>query len=268
LKLYGINLENPIEKSCIKLSDFPVIYKFYNNQLREVSLYMREDKLSSFVFMITDVISFECDIDNKKIYYKLYSEGTKELLEYWLYHTLMPIYLTISNTYYFLHACAVRIDEKSVLFMAASMGGKSTMTDYFMKQGHTLISDDKVGCLYEDDLYKIVPSYPYHRPYRKFEDLGYKVDNFEEKITNLDIIYILDVDKKYDKVSLKELKGIEKFSQLISGTEIDLELFQKERFSFVSGLANKIPMILVNIPKDLTRLDETYKAITTYTQGL
>jgi len=268
LNLYGININNPVEKKSITLVDYPVIYKFYNNQLREVSLYMKDNEVNSFVFAIKDVVTFECNIDKSEIFYKFYSKGTEQLLEYWLYHTLMPIYLTISNTYYFLHACAVRVEEKSILFMANSMGGKSTMTDYFMKQGHTLISDDKVGCLNENNLYKIVPSYPYHRPYRKFEDLGYKVDNFEKNKTNLNIIYILDVNEIYNEVSLKELSGLEKFSHLISGTEIGLPLFQEERFKFVSDLANKVQMMLVSIPKDLSRLSESYEEIIKYTKGL
>ena len=35
-----------------------------------------------------------------------------------------------------------------------------------------MISDDKVATFIKEELIYAVPSYPYHRPYRKVEDLG------------------------------------------------------------------------------------------------
>jgi len=162
----------------------------------------------------------------------------------------------------------VKIEESSVLFMADSMGGKSTMTDYFLQQGHTLISDDKVGTFEKDGEMMLVSSYPYHRPYRKFEDLGYKVENFAVGAGHLDVIYMLDVDESYDKVTLEELKGIEKVSLLIRGTDIGLPVFQKERFTHITKLANTTPVFRVHIPKDLERLSETYEQIVKKTKQL
>jgi len=162
----------------------------------------------------------------------------------------------------------VKIEESSVLFMADSMGGKSTMTDYFLQQGHTLISDDKVGTFEENGKFMLVSSYPYHRPYRKFEDLGYKVENFAEGGSSLDVIYMLDVDESYDKVTLEELKGIEKVSLLIRGTDIGLPVHLKERFTHVTALANATPVFRVHIPKDLERLSETYEHIVKKTKQL
>ncbi len=64
------------------------------------------------------------------------------------------------------------------MFIAPSMGGKSTLTDFFIQQGHGLISDDKVPTVIENGQFLAGGSHPYHRPHRRFEELGYHVDNF------------------------------------------------------------------------------------------
>ena len=61
------------------------------------------------------------------------------MLEYWCFHIVLPIFFTIEETFDFLHAGAVEVEGKLILFVAESFGGKSTMTDFFMKQGHTSI---------------------------------------------------------------------------------------------------------------------------------
>ena len=248
-----------VEKKIILNDAYQETYNFCNNQGRTIVLYKNID---SFVLNIENVLSFECFIKTHEVFYQLHQDGNKNLLEYWFSHTLLPIFFTISNKYYFLHAGSVRVANTTVLFMADSMGGKSTMTDYFLQQGHKLVSDDKVGTYLDDGRIMLVSSYPYHRPYRKFEDLGIKVVNFESNVTHLDIIYALDVNPMYDEVIIEELKGVEKVSFLIRGTDIGLPLFLKERFAYVTKLANITPVYKIHIPKDITRLHEAYTAIT------
>jgi hypothetical protein len=240
-------------------------YKFHNNQDREISLCIKTD---SFVFKVKDVVSFEGFTKTNEVFYQLHEKGTQQLLEYWFTHTLLPIFFTLTNKYYFLHAGAVKVDNTNILFMADSMGGKSTMTDHFLQKGHPLISDDKVGTFEENGKFMLVSSYPYHRPYRKFEDLGYKVENFVEGSGHLDVIYMLDVNETYDKVTLEELKGIEKVSLLIRGTDIGLPVHLKERFAHVTALANATPVFRVHIPKDLERLSEAYEQIVKNTKQI
>jgi len=251
------------KKNIIKSYGCQKIYKFDNNQNREISLCLNTN---SFIFRVKDVVSFQCFTKTNKIFYQFHKEGNQKLLDYWLAHTLLPIFFTITNKYYFLHAGAVKIENKTILFMADSMGGKSTITNYFIQKGHTLVSDDKVGTFEEEGNFKLVSSYPYHRPYRKFEDLGLKVENFEEAVTNLDIIYMLDVDEEYDEVKLTELKGVEKLSLLIRGTEIGLPFLLKERFAYITKLANSTPVFQIQIPKDLKRLSEVYSKIIQHTK--
>ena len=279
MKLYNYEIDNFLSyqshkidnRLCLIQKDFsyPVsckkIYKFNNNQDREISLCIEE---SSFFFKVKDVLSFMCLPATGEVFYTFHQEGTPDLLAYWFSHTLLPIFFTLTNRYYFLHAGAVRVEKSSVLFMADSMGGKSTMTDYFLQKGHTLISDDKVGTFEEDGKMMLVPSYPYHRPYRKFEDLGYKVKNFAQGSSHLDVIYMLDVDASYTSIKIEELKGVEKVSLLIRGTDIGLPVFKKERFAHVTKLANLTPVFRVQIPKALERLSETYEQIVKKTKQL
>jgi len=262
MQLYNSSISLSETKS-INCKNTTRTYKFSNNQDREIALYLKED---SFVFVVSDVLSFECFIQTDEVFYQLHKQGNQKLLKYWFSHTLLPIYFTMTNKYYFLHAGAVRVDEKTILFMADSMGGKSTTTDYFLKKGHTLVSDDKVGTFLQNGKFMLVSSYPYHRPYRKFEDLGIKVDNFEENITHLDVIYALDIDSRHNKVEIMELKGIEKVSLLIRGTDIGLPFFKKERFEHITKLANATPVFRIHIPKELSRLDEVYTQIIKHTK--
>jgi len=259
----GANKVFLLQKKLILPESCQKFYRFNNNQDREISLCI---KLDSFVFEVKDVLLFECIGKSHEVFYEMQEHGSSKLLDYWLTHTLLPIFFTITNEYYFLHAGAVRVSNKTILFMADSMGGKSTTTDYFIQKGHTLVSDDKVGTFEEDGIFKLVSSYPYHRPYRKFEDLGFKVDNFEENVTDLDIIYMLDVNEDYDKVTIIELKGLEKVGLLIRGTDIRLPILQKERFAYITRLANATPVFRIQIPKDLERLSEVYTKITQHTK--
>jgi hypothetical protein len=72
---------------------------------------------------------------------------------------------------------------------------------------------------------------------------------------------MLDVNEAHDEVSIQEIKGLAKFAKLIRGTEIGLPFFLKERFAFITKLANNTAVYSVQIPKDLNRLNEVYEAI-------
>jgi hypothetical protein len=265
LKMLSLRLAEVID-----ITAYSHRFPFFNNQNREVLLSTLQeedasDRKTSFLFTVKDVVTFECFPQTNQIYYKLLEYGTHTLLRYWFSHTLLPIYFTIKNEYYFLHACGVRVENKTVLFMADSMGGKSTLTNHFIEKNHTLVSDDKVGTYEENGTFMCVPSHPHYRPHRGFEDLGLEAPNFEQNATQLGVIYMLDVNEVHEEVSIKEIKGLEKFAKLIRGTEIGLPFFLKERFAFITKLANGTAVYRVQIPKDLNRLNEVYDAIVAHT---
>ena len=170
----------------------------------------------------------------------------------------------MENTYYFLHAGAVEIDSKPVLFVADSFGGKSTMTDFFIKKGHTMISDDKVAVYEENKEILCVPSYPYHRPYRKVEDLGYPVENFAKGAKKMHAIFNLVKSDEKAEIIIEEVLGIEKFRILRFSTEIDFPINSKSKFEMLSKIANNVKLYNIKVPWDMNRLEEVYQTIVNF----
>ena len=242
---------------------------FQNNQNRRVAItsdkpFTDNQTEQTLNFHVEDVVTFSAQKNHDTIYYKVYKEGNDELVKYWFSHTFLPILFTFEDIYYFLHAGAVEINFKPVLFVADSFGGKSTMTDFFIKKGHTMISDDKVG-VYEDDRGIIsVPSYAYHRPYRKVEDLGYPVENFAKECRVMHAIFNLVKVEASESIKIEEVFGIEKFQILKFSTEIDLPINLKSRFGMLSKIANNVKLYNISIPWDLNRLEEVYLEIVNF----
>jgi len=242
---------------------------FHTNQKRKIYLLTENDfrnstSLEKWIFVVEDVVSFVCDTKQQQIFYHKDFNYTDKLMEYWLIHILLPIYLTLNDSYYFFHTGSVEVNNQAVLFIGDSYAGKSTLTDFFLKKGHTLLSDDKLGTYIKDDDVYCTPSHPYHRPYRNLEDLGIKVDKFEKKQVEVGkIFWLKPVDGDAD-VSMKKLKGLKKFEVLRYSTEMDLYVNQEERFKYISKIANSLDVYEIEIPHDKKRLDEVYNQILTY----
>ncbi|MBP7784194.1 MAG: hypothetical protein KA040_03765 [Aliarcobacter sp.] len=253
------------EDKTLLVDNSHVIY-FQNNQNREVAItsdksFYEEHDSRTINFHVNEIVTFSVKKGQSIISYKLYEKGNDYLLKYWLSHTFLPILFTLEDIYYFLHAGAVVVENEPILFIAASFGGKSTMTDFFIKKGHTMISDDKVG-IYQDERGMIaVPSYAYHRPYRKMEDLGYFVENFAKEPRKISYIFNLVKSEEDSDIKIEEIFGIEKFRILKASTEIDLPINQKSKFETLSSIANKVKLYNIHIPWDLNRLEEVYERI-------
>jgi serine kinase of HPr protein (carbohydrate metabolism regulator) len=255
-----------LKESKTLLVNNSYMLELVNNQNRRVSITSNKPFLDNQTnqiinFLVEDVVTFSAEKGKNVIYYKVEKEGTESLVKYWLSHTFLPILFTLENIYYFLHAGAIEINFKPILFVADSFGGKSTITDFFIKKGHTMISDDKVA-IYEDERGIVsVPSYPYHRPYRKVEDLGYFVENFAKESKVISAVYNLVKTNEKEEIKIEEIFGIEKFKILKYSTEIELELNCKARFEMLSKIAKKIKVYNITIPWNLDRLEEVYQAI-------
>ena len=264
----------------VKESNYPEWHKtlkskiiFTNNQGRDLALYTdrpftRTVTGQQWAFDVEGVVTFFWCSGQSTIDYVPAQNFTPELLEYWTLHIVLPIFLTIEEYFYFLHAGAVEIDGSSVLFVAESFGGKSTMTDFFIKQGHTLLSDDKVAILQEDGKSLAVPSHPHHRPYRKMEDLGLFVTNMSESPKPISAIYTLHRVAHDAPISISELQGIEKFKSLRSSSEINLSFLKSERFKGLGRLAESVPVYKVMVPWDIERLEEVYMVIVDHCRAL
>lgn len=215
----------------------------------------------SFGLEIKNILTLFWNNEAKEILYSKEKEYTPYRLQFWLYHTFFPIILDLSRRYHILHVGSVEIEGRPIIFSAPSFGGKSTMTDYFIRQGHTMLSDDTLGIEEIDGEYYAIPSYPFHRPYRKLEDLGYPVENFSTKVKPVNTIYVLHKSDTRAKIEIKELKGIKKFKALHYSMFIMFEFMKKERFLFFTKMAKRVPVYEVQYPHDLERLPEVYEKI-------
>jgi len=188
-------------------------------------------------------------------------EYTPELLQFWVLHTILPMMFSLDETYTILHVGAVEVKGKPVLFSAESFGGKSTMTDYFLKQDHTLLSDDTLGVYEEQGSFMAVASYPFHRPYREAESLGYKVTNVMQEPKPLKAVYLLEKSEANAEVVIEEVKGMDKYRAFHFSTFINFDFLKEQRFKTLSKMANNIPVYKVTVPWDLERLPEVYTHI-------
>jgi len=214
-----------------------------------------------WAFEIKGVVTFYWYSGTMELKYIRYDDFTEKLLKYWVLHVVLPTFFIIEGIYDFLHAGAVEIGENPILFIAPSMGGKSTITDYFMKQGHMMISDDKVATFQKNGFFYAIPSYYYHRPYRDKEDLGLFVNNFAQIPKKMHIVYALEAVEKNEEVRIKLLSGIEKYQSLRDAKEMNLFFHESTQFNYLSKIAQKLSVFKVMIPWDINRLDEVYDAI-------
>ncbi len=264
-----------VKKSCNekRSKDIKYALAFSNNQGREC--YLQTDREFSstkldqpWEYKINEVVTFFWYSNSLKIEYIPHKKFSFDLLKYWTLHIILPMYFTIEEKYNFLHAGAVEVENKSILFVAESFGGKSTITDFFLKQGHTLISDDKVATYRAKDEFLLIPSHPHHRPYRKVEDLGFFINNFSTSAKPIHAIYELKKSKKNVKINIDELQGIDKFISLRHASEMNLFFHKVKRFEYLMEMAKVVPVFIVSVPWDLNRLNEVYKIIVQHSKNI
>lgn len=262
-----------IKVPAISSSSFPNLLIYQNNQNRNVTLatdreFVDPSPEQNWLLNVENVISFSWTAQDLKISYHFLEEATEDIFQFWLYHIVLPIYFSIAKIYKFLHAGAVEIDGKAILFMAPSHGGKSTLTDYFIQKKHMLITDDKMATFEKNGIYYSVPSHPYHRPFRQEEVLGHYCENHATEVKPIHAIYILAKSEPDANIVIRKLKGIEKFSRLHEGGEMNFSFFSKDYVTYLSGLANHVDVFEITIPHDLERLEEVYNAIKVHTVQL
>ena len=209
-------------------------------------------------FEVSTVARFHWSGGQNRISVEPLRRGADVLLAFWLIHILLPLFLTLEMRYEMVHACAVEAVGRTVLFAAPSHGGKSTLTDHFLDRGHTLVSDDKVATYCEDGLFYAVPSHPNHRPYRKFEDLGRRVQRFSALPRPIDAIYALRPADPAAQVVIEPVSGHRKFAALRPSYLFEFRFLQERRLRYLSALLSAVPVYRVSVPWDLSRVREVH----------
>ena len=221
----------------------------------------KADQNFSWGLEIKDQLTLVWEPKTRTILYIKQKNYSPKKLRFWIFHTFFPMVMELNRTYHFLHIGAVKIQKRTFFFSAPSFGGKSTLTDYCIQQGDTLISDDALAIEKKGKKYYAIPAYPFHRPYREPETLGYPVEKFAKEAQSIDAVFLLQKFEPHAKVILKEVKGIEKFKAFHQSIFIEFPFRKKERFAFFGEMAQTVPVYIITIPWDLKRLDEVYQAI-------
>jgi hypothetical protein len=219
-------------------------------------------------FVVEDVLTLSWVGGSGDVQYQLLEQGTQELLIFWFIHIFLPVHLTLERSFYFIHAAAVEIDEQPVLFIAPSTGGKSTLGDYFLKQGRPMLSDDKVATFLRDGQFWAAPSHPHHRPFREFEVLGYAIDNFASQPRPIHAFYVLQAGEPDDEVEIIEVMGFRKFEQLLPNYLFSFDFLQQQRMQWLAGLADTSRVFRVKRPWNMDRQHESYQAICAHSSAL
>ena len=240
---------------------------FHNNQNRNIHLTLGKkinSSVKSFSFTIEDIVKFFWTEGSGKVEYKYLKQANEKLVHYWLLHTFLPLYYEIENIYDMFHVGAVEIEGKASLFAAPSFGGKSTLTYHFLQKGHTLLCDDTLALTQRKETCMAVPSYPYARNYRAFEDLGEHISDFSKRSLPVGCIYKLLKAEAEDEVVIKEVKGVEKFAVIEMCSDIKLSFLKEKKFSHLHHLTQCLPVYSIKVPQNLHRLDEVYEKITAH----
>ena len=131
-----------------------------------------------------------------------------------------------------------------------------------------MLSDDSLAIDKRGDTYYAIASYPFHRPYRELETLGYSVENFATEPKPLHAVYLLEKSESDATVEISEVKGIEKFKAFHYSAFINFSFMKQERFEFFTEMAKHVPVYKVIVPWNKERLPEVYRAIVKKTSEL
>jgi hypothetical protein len=217
--------------------------------------------INKWALEIEDIITLIWDDESNTIQYIEGIDYTVELLQFWVLHTFFPLVLELAQIHHILHVSSVQVGEKVILLSAFSGGGKSTLVDYFIQKGHFIYGDDTVAIDENENKYEVIASYPFHRPYRKTEELGYPIINFSTTVQPLSHIYRLEKSASDTKIEICELTGAEKFEAIYQSMFVMFDYMKKERYLFATKMAKHIKVFKITIPWDKERLEEVYQAI-------
>ena len=260
--LYGLEFKKTSTISSLPFLQSKIV--FQTNQGRNTYVLWNNPfwkKRKTYIFVVENIVKFYWEEGTQSIKYTYLKEGKDDLVKYWLLHTFLPLYYVLEDIYDILHVGAVDFYGKALLFAAPSFGGKSTLTNYFVQQGHTLISDDRIGLVKAGVDYRAVPSYPYARKYRKLETLGKYVQNFAKTTLPIHTIYHLKQVGPEEEVCIKKLKGNEKFSVIEMSHDIKFSSLKQKKFFALNTLAQNITIYELQVPQNIERLEEVYCAI-------
>lgn len=213
------------------------------------------------VFRLGGIGEFHLCPDESRICCCMEPKLPMEVTRYWLVNLILPFYLLLAGLLDFLHGSAVGVGKGAVAFLANSMGGKSTLANYFVQRGHSLLTDEHVGFRREKD-FLVVPSAPFVRPRRQIGNLGEHVQNFASNPLPLRALYLLELGS--DCAQTVPLTGAFALPEVVKFSRYLVSKRSKERFSQFAALVSTVPIVRLHVPKDLSQLPNVYETVLTH----
>ena len=194
------------------------------------------------------------------------------------------------NCFLVLHASAILVNDKVILFLADSQQGKSTLAAMMIRAGYQLLSDDLLAIKYNqlENQYVTFPSYPVIKLWpdqfsRIFEnddpslhldkDLkkcrirvdAMNPDLFCNKPHSLAMIYCLHRGERSRKLCIEPVSKIEAMTRLIrysfAAPIMIATGWQSKRLEEFSNMVSAIPVRDLNYPSDIQTLPIMCKSI-------
>jgi hypothetical protein len=185
-----------------------------------------------------------------------------------------------------LHASAVALEDRSVVFVGAEGAGKSTTAAAFARQGHGVISDDVTALRENSDGFHVMPAYPHlclwpdsvEMLYGSSEalpcistgwekrrlTLGERGTRFENRSLPLGVIYLLG-DRRPDPAPFVEairpqVGLLSLLADTFANKVLDRDMRASE-FEVLGRLVTTVPIRRVHPHNDAHRLEELCRTI-------
>ena len=193
-------------------------------------------------------------------------------------------FLLLRQTIFPFHGSTIHTQYGTVMFIGPSGWGKSTTAAKFLKEGHTLLTDDVcvVRLLDNNKPY----AYPSSHRIKLWDDsldvLGYQHADYADILPDWDkkqlyarhnfslgphpltAIYVLWPDDD-NVLTLEPLKSHEKLVTLTSNTfrleGVDIFGLQKAHFIFCSTIAQSVPVVRLRRPTYSFAIDDLYELV-------
>jgi hypothetical protein len=188
-----------------------------------------------------------------------------------------------------LHASAVSVNERAVVFLATNTGGKTSLSTSLMKAGHPLLTDDLLAVSVLEEAAVGHPGFPQMRMWPDLADhflggharLPQVLPNTDKRRVTVQAeglgsfctadrplarLYLpVRVDDPEARIRVEPIPPQKALIELVResflGTVLEKAGLHRERFARLASLARHVPMARLVYPSGLDRLPEVRDAI-------
>lgn len=172
------------------------------------------------------------------------------------------ITMLASREIWCLHASAVEINGKVVLFLGPSGQGKSTLAAYAAHSGNPhlrRLADDLLPCTIRNEGVMALPSFPQLKLQAREQHPSFWNETFA-----IDAVIMLEAASFDSGICLLPVSAGRAARKLIEQTAI-VSLFSRalheKHLEFVAGLMGKVPVYTLQFPHDYDQLPDVYQSI-------